>query len=179
MNILSKEQISNLPEWMVIEGFPKYEVNCRQGIIRSLYTGKILKPSPDSYGYPRVSLWKDGKHNTKKFHRIVAESAFGYYGIPTADLDVCHLDETRTNSGIDNLALGTTKENMNFPKAKQRVSESSSKKTVGAYKDGRLILKFESTREAHRNGFNSSHIAACCKGKLKHHKGYEWRYLSA
>lgn len=27
-----------------------------------------------------------------------------------------------------------------------------------------------------RNGFDASAISACCKGKLKTHKGYKWSY---
>lgn len=188
---------------MAIEGFPKYEVNCREGIVRNVKRLRVLKPRLGGDGYPKFEMRKDGKLNTKKIHRIVAESAFGYYGIPTDGLLVLHLDETRTNSCIDNLALGTTKENMNFPKYKQRKSKAMTgkrhsedtrkklsealkgkpkiklSKRVGAYKNGELVMEFESTREACRNGFNCSSISKCCSGKLKHHKGYNWKYLSA
>ena len=62
--------------------------------------------------------------HAKTVHRIVALAAFGYYGISTNGLCVCHLDEERHNPCIDNLALGTSKENSNFEKAKQRYSEA-------------------------------------------------------
>lgn len=202
MYILSKEQIEAIPDWLPIQGFPKYEVNCRQGIIRSLYTGKILKANPDSSGYPQVVLCKDRKHHTKRVHRIVALTSFKFYGIPTEGLFVLHLDETRTNFGIDNLGLGSQLENMNFEKAKQRLSKShkgkkstmlgkhlsaetkkkiseAKKKAVGAYKNGELVMKFESTMEVSKHGFHQGHVSSCCLGKQKVHKGYEWRYLTA
>ena len=57
-----------------------------------------------------------------------------------------------------------------------KASKSKSKQ-VGAFKDGELVMAFQSTNEARRQGFNKGHISACCRGKLKTHKGFEWRYL--
>ena len=201
---LSDEQIKNLPEWIVIPDYPKYEVNCRAGIIKSLYTGRLLKGSKGSSGYPQIALYRDGIRCPKMAHRIVAEAAYHHYGISTDGLFVMHLDEERHNPRIDNLALGTTKENLNFPKAKQRCSEVRSgeknhmfgkhhsvearkkiaegvkrkhSKRVGAYKNGELIMVFQSTQEAGRNGFIQNNVSACCRGKYKSHKGYQWRYF--
>lgn len=204
MNILSKVQISNLPMWLPIQGFEGlYEVNCREGIVRNARTLKVLKPSPDSNGYPIVTLIKDGRHYTKTIHRIVATVAFRHYNIQTDGLLVMHLDEERFNPKVSNLALGTAKENMNFPKVKERESESNRgekaywfgkhlsaevkkklsdaqpKKAVGAYKNGKLILKFESVNDAGRYGFNKGNVSLCCSGKHKSHHGYEWKYLTA
>lgn len=204
MVLLSKEQIENLNEWMPIEGFPKYEVNCREGIVRNSRTFRILKPKYDKDGYSVVNLRKDGKQHTKKNHRLVAEAAFHHYGISSDDLIVMHLDEERNDPRISNLALGTCKENSNFPKAKQRNSDAQKgekshmfgkhqstetrvkigeavkrklSKRVGAYKNGDLIMVFQSTREAGRNGFNQANVSACCIGKHKTHRGYFWKYL--
>lgn len=205
MEKLTKEQIENLPEWMPVRDFEGlYEVNPREAIIKSLYTGRILNPSPDGDGYPIVKLYKDGKQHTKKNHRLVAEAAFHHYGISTDGLFVCHLDEERWDARIMNLALGTAKENANFPKAKQRNSDAQKgekshmfgkhqstetrvkigeavkrklSKRVGAYKNGELIMVFQSTREAGRNGFNQANVSACCIGKHKTHRGYVWEYI--
>ena len=224
MEKLSNIQIEELPEWLPIPDYPDYDVNCRKGLVRNANTLRVLKPSI-SVGYPRVTLYKDGKMCTKMVHRIVAEAAYHHYGISTDGLLVMHLDEERHNPRIDNLVLGTNKENLNFPKAKQRLSEaqkgeksywfgkrlseetrlkmsdahkgkkgywfgrhrseetrkklseSTAKKAVGAYKNGELILTFDSTQEASRNGFHSGHVSACCTGKRRVHKGYFWKYL--
>lgn len=184
MKRLTKEQISALPEWMPIEGFPNYEVNCRAGLVKSLYTGRLLKGSKGSSGYPQIHLNRDGKAHSKRLHRIVALAAFSFYNISIDGLDVCHLDEERHNPCIDNLAIGTTKENMNFEKAKQRKSEARKgipniklSRRVGAYKNGELIMTFQSTSEAGRNGFSSGHVSACCRGERRVHKGYNWYYI--
>lgn len=220
MEKLTKEQIDNLPEWMPVEGFPNYEVNCRAGIIRNIRTLRVLKQNPNKDKYPQVGLYKDGKEYTNRVHRIVANAAFNFYNISTDGLCVCHLDEERHNPRIDNLAIGTIKENLAFPKAKKRLSQSHKgykgywlgksfseghrkkiseaitgeknplygkhhseetikkmSKRVGAYKDGKLIMVFQGTREAGRNGFNPSHISACCTGRRRVHKGYVWKCI--
>lgn len=201
MTRLTAQQIENLPEWMPVrdfEGF--YEANCREGIVRNSMTLKVLKANPNG-DYPRVGLFKGGRRYFKTVHRLVANAAFGYHNISTAGLLVMHLDEERNDPRISNLALGTAKENANFPKAKQRrsevtkgeknywfnkhlseehrkkLSEAAPKKAVGAYKNGELIMVFQSTREAGRNGFGSCSVSACCRGKEKTHKGYQWRFL--
>lgn len=188
MKQLGKEQIENLPEWMPVEGFPNYEVNCRKGLIRNARTFRILKQSL-SNGYPSVRLFKDGKVWLKNVHRLVALAAFGYYDIQTGSLFVCHLDEERNDPRIVNLALGTQKENLSSPKAKQRKSEAQKgkrlsietikklSKRVAAYKNGELIMVFQSTADAHRNGFNNGAVSSCCNGRLKTYKGYQWRYF--
>ena len=122
---LTAQQIENLPEWMTIPDYQSYEVNCRAGLVRNTEKGKILKPNHSSYHYPKVTLCKDRRHYDKNVHRIVALAAFGYYGISIDGLCVCHLDEERHDPRVANLALGSYKENMNFEKARKRLSEAA------------------------------------------------------
>lgn len=44
-------------------------------------------------------------------------------------------------------------------------------------KDGNVVMEFPSTMEAGRQGYNSSHVAACCRGERKTHKGFIWRFI--
>lgn len=126
-------------------------------------------------GYWKVSLVDDeGKTHKFQLHRLIY---IAVYGEISEDLQVNHIDEDKDNNSISNLNLMTRKENINYGTGIQRSAENRSKE-VGAFKDGILILTYPSTNEAGRNGFNQSHISACCKGKLKTHKGFEWRYLS-
>ena len=41
---------------------------------------------------------------------------------------------------------------------------------------GEFIREWPSTAECGRNGFDSSTVAKCCRGKLKSHKGFKWCY---
>ena len=55
-------------------------------------------------------------------------------------------------------------------------NRKGSKKVYQYNKDYNLIKIWPSTKECGRNGFSSSHVCACCLGKLKFHKGYIWSY---
>lgn len=48
------------------------------------------------------------------------------------------------------------------------------KAVVGKAED--VVLRFDSIAEAKRAGFHATHIAECCEGKRKSHKGYRWEY---
>lgn len=43
-------------------------------------------------------------------------------------------------------------------------------------KDGEIIKEYSSLISARKDGFHTSAIAACCKGKRKTHGGFEWYY---
>ena len=51
-------------------------------------------------------------------------------------------------------------------------------KPVAAYdKNGNEIIRFESTCEAGRHGYNEGHVASCCRGERKTHKNLIWKYI--
>lgn len=194
---LSERQIIDLPMWLPIESFEGlYEVNPREGLVRNAVTLKVLKGSLGKHGYQTVHLRNRAVSKHKLIHRIVANAAFDHYNIPTEGLLVMHLDESRTNNSIYNLALGSQCENLAFPEYKKRMSkkmkgreikpetrkklsDSFTKKPIGAFKDGELVMRFESTKDAQRKGLSTCAIIGCCKGKPHYntYHGLEWRYL--
>ena len=93
-------------------------------------------------------------------------------------LDVNHIDENKNDNSIFNLNLMTRSENNNWGTRKERYIKTRSK-TVGAYKNGKLVMTFSSTKEAGRNGYKQSAVSGCCRGikGCKTYKGYEWRYI--
>lgn len=159
--------------------FTKYEVY-EDGRIWSYSHKKFLKPFTDKEGYQRVGLTdNDGKMKSYLVHRVVYESVTGE-PIPE-NLQVNHIDENKTNNHKSNLNLMTCKQNHNWGTRNARAAKSNTNgkcsKAVGAYKDGKLVLSFPSTQEAHRQGFGQGNVVNCCRGKMKTYKGYEWRYL--
>lgn len=76
-----------------------------------LHKGKVLSPAKDKDGYLVVSLHFNGKKNTIKVHRMVAE-AF----IPNPDNlpQVNHRDEDKTNNRVENLEFCTAKYNLSY-----------------------------------------------------------------
>ena len=41
--------------------------------------------------------------------------------------------------------------------------------------EGEFVKEWKSIRECGRNGYDQGHVAACCQGKQKYHKGCIWR----
>lgn len=59
------------------------------------------------------------------------------------------------------------------PEAKERMMRPVNQYTL----DGRLVHEWSSAKEAAENGgFHRGHICNACKGKMKQHGGYAWRY---
>lgn len=56
-------------------------------------------------------------------------------------------------------------------------SITNSKKVIQKNLDETVVKIWNSAAEAGRNGFNKCNIGACCKGKLKTHKGFLWSLL--
>lgn len=74
------------------------------------YKGKILKTYISSTtGYPTVSLMKKGRELKIYVHRLVM---WAFVGHQMKGIEVRHLDGTRTNNCLENLAYGTHSENM-------------------------------------------------------------------
>ena len=169
---------------MKFRDFTKYEV-FEDGRIWSYSHNKWLKPLTNPSGYQSVMLSdNEGKIKRYYLHRVVWESVTGK-PIPP-NMEINHRNEIKTSNMITNLELVSHKENINFGTRNVRASKSISKvlknnlnisKSVGAFQNGELVMKFDSTNEAGRNGFDQGNVASCCRGERKTHKGFEWRYI--
>lgn len=103
-----------IPKW---EGY--YEVSDR-GQVRSLNRvietktgpqrkrGKILAPSPDKYGYPRVSLFRNGTGESRRVHQLVLEA---FVGPCPEGMESLHRDDNPANNRLENLRWGSRSEN--------------------------------------------------------------------
>ena len=155
--------------------YDNYEV-FDDGKIWSYRKNKYLKPQTSNRGYQLVNLYdNDGNSKTYLLHRVIYET---FSGEPIPDgMQINHRNEIKTdNRFFENLELVSPKENSNYGSRNSRVSKALSKQ-VGAFKNGELVMTFQSTQEASRQGFSQSHIVHCCNGERKTHKGYEWRYI--
>lgn len=74
--------------------------------------GKKLRLSKDSYGYPVVSLSKNGIVKVRKVHQLVAET-FLNQDRENRRLVVNHIDFNPSNNKLDNLELVSYRDNGN------------------------------------------------------------------
>lgn len=165
--------------------YDKYEV-FEDSRIWSYKSNKWLKHITDTNGYQKVQLFdNEGNGKWYKVHRVVYEAVTGE-PIPS-DMEINHRSEVKTENMISNLELVSHKENINYGSRTERAKKSNinnpkKSKQVGAFKNGELLMSFPSTAEAHRNGFNSSAVSACCRNCFHRegnnvYKGYTWKYL--
>lgn len=187
--LLSSEVLNTvrkrIDESKQIPNYSNYVILPNEGLIYSLYWNKFVGGQDRIKGYWFTALTSNnGKIWKSQLHRVIYTACYGE--IPEG-LQVNHIDENKSNNCISNLNLMTPKDNTNWGTRNKRMGEKLKGNTnsrfkpkmVGAYKDGKLVMTFPSTREAQRNGFNATAICFCCNGKKKYktHKGYEWRYI--
>jgi hypothetical protein len=137
-----------------------------------------MKPVEEKNGYLRVKLSKNGKTKKCRVHRLVAEA---FLDNPEKKPEVNHIDEDKTNNQVENLEWIWHKDNINHGTHNERSAKANtngkmSKRVLQLSLSGDLIREWPSTQECGRNGFNQSHVAACCRGELPHYKGFLWMY---
>lgn len=89
-------------------GFDAYAIN-ENGEVFSQKRGKNLYQWKDNMGYMQVVLYKNGKRNYKRVHRLVWEAFNGK--IPD-NLFINHIDSNKSNNNLLNLELVTNSENV-------------------------------------------------------------------
>lgn len=103
-------KVSGAEVWRGVDGFESFYEVSNLGRVRSIRADALMTPVPDKDGYPRVILRIDGKHYTRKVHRLVCEA---FNGPPTAlHHEVHHIDNDRSNACADNLRWVSRRENM-------------------------------------------------------------------
>ena len=155
-------------------------------------TGKaeLMTPVEIPNGYLQVTFSKNKERKTCYVHRLVAET---FLENPENKPEVNHKDEDKTNNFVflnedgsvdkekSNLEWKTPKENSNHGTRNERIAKAKtngkqSKKVLQLTLTGELIREWPSAAECGRNGFDSSAVTKCCRGKLKTHKGFRFMY---
>lgn len=163
-----------------IKKFESYLITS-DGKVINKYSGKILKPKIDKYGYYSVCLFYNGKRYYKTIHRLVAENF-----LPRVDGKevVNHKDLNKLNNNVENLEWCTIKENTqhwytNDSKAKQQQLNASklgadkTKQRIQVYKDNVYIATYDSQEEtAKALNINQRTLYNTLKGKYNNRQGY-------
>lgn len=187
--------------WKDIKGYEDMYVVSNHGRVASLnrvqkdkngkekrYKGKMLLPHPNSSGYLRVQLKRDGAMKYYFVHRLVAIH-FVENPSEAENTIVNHIDSNYLNNNANNLEWTTYKGNAEHAKARGRLSrtkewlqhlresnEKNGRSVIGTnIKTGETVY-FVCLNDSRTEGFNATCVCDCCKGKRKTHKGYTWRY---
>lgn len=86
--------------WLPVLGFEDMYLVSNKGRIKSLHSGKVLKPRINKYGYQQLTLYRDSKKKTKVVHRLVA---IAFIDNPDTLKTVNHKDLNKLNNKISNL----------------------------------------------------------------------------
>ena len=173
---MKKEYINEI--WKPIKGYEGlYEVS-NFGRIKSLNynhtgKGKILKQNQIMNGYKSVMLYKDGNGKNYLVHRLVAEA---FLPNPNDYKEVNHKDENPQNNIVSNLEWCDRLYNVRYGTGIERRSKTQSKPVLQYDLEGNFIKEWKSVTECGINGYNYGHVAECCRGERKTHKGFIWRY---
>ena len=142
-----------------------YEV-CSNGDVYSKRFNKKLKPFKDKNGYLYVDLF-DG--NTKKrfsVHRLVARHFVKGY---EEEKVVNHKNKQKDDNRVANLEWLSQRDNILY---------SNAKKVARLNKDTLEVIKvYDAIVDAEKDGFKTPEIVNCCKGNLKSHYGFKWKYV--
>lgn len=173
-NVRSKERI---------QAFPFDETKI--GIVKS----KMMKQTPNSRGYYRVSL--SDRKKTKQFfvHRLVAQA---FVKNPKNLPVVNHLDFDYTNNRADNLEWTTLKGNVQYSLVRGRFKRTKewlehlkksldikmAKSVIGTNEATGETIFFKALNDCAKSGFQPSCVSNCCTGKRKRHLGFTWRFAN-
>ena len=170
--------------WIDILGNSKYFIS-NYGRVKNK-NNKIMEQFNDKNGYKILNLYYNGKHNTKKVHRLVAEAFLKkedfkcmYYEkrneIDLDELVVNHKDEIISNNNVDNLEWVTVAYNTNYGNARNKQKRKINKSVICI----ELNLELPSAKEmAKYIGVAHSSICDVCNGtrSRKTTGGYHFKW---
>lgn len=195
--------------WKPVVGFEGYYEVSNLGRVRSLdrtvirsngivqtLRGKVKDVKNNAYGYPCVTLCKDGISRQTTLHRIIAEA---FIPNPDNKPEIDHINTIREDFRLENLRWVSHKENMHNPISKERVyinshtkeatkknnatkvarnRKTAPKRVYQFTLNGEFVAEYESAREAERiTGLDAITIAAVSRGGLRGRQsrgGYLW-----
>lgn len=164
--------------WKDIPGYEgKYQVSNLGNVLSLNYEGRnikqLLKPRAQHTGYLRVGLSNNGQTKDYLIHKLVATV---FINNPYNYKEVNHIDEDKTNNCVSNLEWCTRRYNMNYGTIKTKIGQPG--KHVACYdKQGNLIKTYNSLTETEQDGFTISGVSTCCRGRIKSHYGYSWKFV--
>ena len=182
--------------WKTIKGYENYYQISNQGRVKSvtrfvndnngvvLLKSKILNPMMNEKGYLRIGLSKNNQRKYKRIHRLVAEA---FIPNPDNKPQINHKNGIKTDNRVSNLDWVSISENVKHSyhvlhRKKSMLRkfgvDNPNSKPILQLKNGKIIAKFNSAKEAERcTGISQGNISRCANKKTKSAGGYQWEYI--
>lgn len=162
----------NSETWLPVVGYENYEVS-NLGRVRSLASGRVLRPYKERDGYLRVKLSKNRKTKMHRVHRLVAMAFIpNPLGLPIIN----HKNERKDQNFVENLEYCDYRYNNTYGSLADKIAEKS-REVYQFTMSGEFVAWYPSTAEAERQtGILRGDISQCASGKCKTQGGYQWRY---
>lgn len=175
----TKKEIPSLDGevWAAIDGYSKYQVSNLGRVKSFTRKARILRLQPSSDLYLRAEVVDDkGEWHSVSVARMVAKA---FVPNPNMLPQVNHINENVQDNRPENLEWCDGKYNSSYGTRGKRIGQKLAKAIEQYDRDGNLVARYMSSMDAKRHtGYDSSSIIKCCKGKLKHHHNYTWKYGS-
>lgn len=155
-------------EWKPIKGYEGlYEISNDGRVRRLRFTNgshdfekvRECKQTLNTWGYMTVNLSKNGKVNTKRVHRLVANAFLG-----ESNLQIDHIDGNKQNNRLDNLEYVTPKENTNRAWSKGLAKNSEYQRKIAR---ATMLERWENNNHRKCNG-----IKRTKEEKREYHRNY-------
>ena len=169
--------------WKDIEGYEgKYQVS-NMGRVKSFSLdkkdGKLLKPSPTTYGYLGVHLSLRNKERAHYIHRLIAQH---FIPNPENKKTINHIDGNKQNNGIENLEWATNLENNlhcieNNMKPNHRSGRNYKGKIQVFDGSGNLIDELSGHADMVSKGYDAGSVCRYIRGERKHSKGFIFKLI--
>jgi hypothetical protein len=159
------EMLGLKEEWKDINGYEGLYQVSNYGRVKNLKTGKILKQSPNTVGYLKVGLSKEGKQKTLLVHRLVADA---FIPNPDKKPHVDHADGNKENNCISNLGWVTLQDNLLF--------KATPIKGIHL-KTGKEEIFLGVGQAARELGLHKQNISSVLRGRLKYTGGYTFKRM--
>lgn len=157
--------------WKIIPDTIGHYLVSSHGRIKSIRSNKIMRPLRTTTGYHQIQLRINGITIQRRIHRIVAQC---FLENPENKPEVNHKDGNRVNNCLSNLEWCTKSENSKH--AYDSGLNPNIKPVLCLDRNGSVLKKYRSARDAEKDGYLNQLIAKCCLGHRKYHKGKSWKY---
>lgn len=152
-------------KWVTIAENPRYAVS-NEGRVQNLETGRILKPTINSAGYPQVGLYfGEGTQVKRTIHQLVSDAFLNC----DRNLEVDHIDRIRNHSYLSNLRCATHSDNM--------LNRETGGKSVRVIETGQIFESLTSCAEVLNLDRGAIGNAIRNYRRRKSHGGYTFEFV--